>query len=470
MGGGGGGLFPPPPRPPAPDTLTALDQTYVWHPFTQMREWVDEPPLIVIEGDGVRLRDAEGRWYLDGVSSLWVNVFGHRRPEVDRAIIDQLSRVAHSTLLGCSSPPAILLAQRLVGLAPPGLTKVFYSDNGSTAVEVALKMALQYWQQASPPRPRKTKILAFSLAYHGDTVGAVSVGGIDVFHARFAPYLFSTHKVRPPYCYRCHLDLTYPACELACLGEVEQVFRDHHEEIAALIVEPSIYAAAGMITMPPGYLRRLRELCTRFDVLLIADEVATGFGRTGTLFACERDGVTPDLMAVAKGLTGGYLPLAATLTTQAIYDAFLGEYTDFRTFFHGHSYTGNALACAAALATLDIFVHDRVIEGLAAKIAHLRAELDSLARHPRVGDIRQCGLMVGIELVRDRATTTRFPVADRIGWNVSREARALGLLTRPLGDVLVLVPPLVSTNEELSEMARILGQAVERVLGPTSRS
>jgi adenosylmethionine-8-amino-7-oxononanoate transaminase len=431
-----------------------------------MQEWMDEPPLIITEGNGVRLCDAEGRWYLDGVSSMWVNVHGHRRPEIDQAIRDQLSRVAHSTLLGCSSPPAILLAERLVGLAPPGLTKVFYSDNGSTAVEVALKMALQYWQQVSPPRPRKTKILAFSLAYHGDTVGAVSVGGIDVFHARFGPYLFSTHKVRPPHCYRCHLNLTYPGCELACLGEVEQVLRDHHDDIAALIVEPSIYAAAGMIPMPNGYLRRLRDLCTRFNVLLIADEVATGFGRTGTMFACERDGVTPDLMAVAKGLTGGYLPLAATLATQAIYDAFLGEYTDFRTFFHGHSYTGNALACAAGLATLDVFVHDRVIEGLAAKIAHLRDALTTFEKHPHVGDIRQCGLMVGIELVQDRATKARFPVAERIGWRVSREARALGLLTRPLGDVLVLVPPLVSTNDELSEMVRILGQAVGRVLGP----
>jgi adenosylmethionine-8-amino-7-oxononanoate transaminase len=435
-----------------------------------MQEWVDEPPLIITEGDGVRVRDQDGRWYLDGVSSLWVNVHGHRRSEIDHAIIDQLGKVAHSTLLGCSSPPAILLAERLVGLAPPGLTKVFYSDNGSTAVEVALKMALQYWQQVSPPRPGKTKILAYSLAYHGDTVGAMSVGGIDVFHARFAPYLFSTHKVRPPYCYRCHLNLTYPACELACLGEVEQVLHDHHEDIAALIVEPLIYAAAGMITMPPGYLRRLRELCTRYDVLLIADEVATGFGRTGAMFACERDGVTPDLMAVAKGLTGGYLPLAATLTTQKIYDAFLGEYTDFRAFFHGHSYTGNALACAAALATLDIFVHDQVIAGLAAKIAHLRDALAPWARHPHVGDIRQCGLMVGIELVQDRAGKTRFPVAERIGWTVGREARTLGLLTRPLGDVLVLVPPLASTNEALSEMVRLLGQALERVLGPTNDS
>jgi adenosylmethionine-8-amino-7-oxononanoate transaminase len=429
-----------------------------------MREWASEPPLILTEGRGVRLRDQEGRWYLDGVSSLWVNVHGHRREEIDRAIVEQLGRVAHSTLLGCSSPQAILLAQRLTQLAPSGLTKVFYSDDGSTAVEVALKMALQYWQQVSPPQPRKTRVLAYSLAYHGDTVGAVSVGGIDVFHGRFAPYLFPTHRVRPPYCYRCHLNLSYPSCELACLGEVEQTLAAHHEEIAALIVEPRVYAAAGMITAPSGYLKRLRDLCTRYDVLLIADEVATGFGRTGAMFACETEGVTPDLMAVAKGLTGGYLPLAATLATSKIYEAFLGEYTDFRTFFHGHSYTGNALACAAALATLDIFVHDRVIEGLHAKAAHLRDALASLEKHPHVGEIRQCGLMVGIELVQDRTTKTRFPVPERIGWKVSREARTLGLLTRPLGDVLVLVPPLASTTEDLSEMAAILAGAIQRVL------
>lgn len=448
-----------------PARLAELDHAHVWHPFTQMREWTAEPPLIITEGQGARVRATDGRWYLDAVSSLWVTVHGHRRPEIDAAIIDQLGRIAHTTLLGCSSPPAILLARRLVELAPPGLTKVFYSDDGSTAVEVALKMALQYWQQTTPARPRKTKVLAFSLAYHGDTVGAVSVGGIAVFHARFAPYLFSTRRVRPPHCYRCHLDLTFPSCEMACLDEVEATLRDHHEELAALIVEPLIQAAAGMITAPPGYLSRLRELCTRYDVLLIADEVATGFGRTGAMFACERECVSPDLMTVAKGLTGGYLPLAATLATPTIYDAFLGEYTEFRTFFHGHSYTGNALACAAALANLDIFAHDRVIDGLGPRIERLRDALAPLRDHPHVGDIRQCGLMAGIELVRDRAGRDPFPVASRVGWAVSRRARALGLLTRPLGDVVVLVPPLCSSDDDLDEMVAMIRSAVVDVLG-----
>lgn len=431
-----------------------------------MQEWTAEPPLILTEGEGVRVRDAEGNWYLDAVSSLWVNVHGHRKREIDEAIVAQLGQIAHSTLLGCSSPPAILLAHRLVELAPPGLTKVFYSDDGSTAVEVALKMALQYWQQTAPPRPRKTKVLAYSLAYHGDTVGAVSVGGIDVFHARFAPYLFPTLRVHPPHCYRCHLNLRFPSCETACLAEVEETLNTHGDELAALIVEPLVYAAAGMLTAPPGYLARLRELCTRYDVLLIVDEVATGFGRTGAMFACEREGVTPDLMTVAKGLTGGYLPLAATLATSKVYDAFLGTYVDFRTFFHGHSYTGNALACAAALANLDIFVHERVIEGLPPKIDRLALALARLADHPHVGDIRQCGLMAGIELVADRATKARFPLASRIGWTVSREARALGLLTRPLGDVLVLVPPLSVSIEDIDQMVDIVRSAIIRVLGP----
>jgi adenosylmethionine-8-amino-7-oxononanoate transaminase len=450
--------------------LAALDHAYLWHPFTQMREWADEPPLILIEGQGVRLRDAEGRWYLDAVSSLWVNVHGHRKPEIDAAIVAQLERIAHSTLLGCSSPPAILLAERLVALAPPGLVKVFYSDNGSTAVEVALKMALQFWQQTAPPRPRKTKVLAFSLAYHGDTVGAVSVGGIDVFHARFGPYLFPTFKTPPPYCFRCHLGLTYPSCEIACLNDVEATLAAHHEDIAALIVEPLIQAAAGMLTSPPGYLRRLRELCTRYDVLLIVDEVATGFGRTGTMFACEQEGITPDLMAIAKGLTGGYLPLAATLTTQAVYEAFLGDYPEFRSFFHGHSYTGNALACAAALANLDVFIHERVLASLAPKITHLRNALAAFADHPHVGEIRQCGLMVGIELVQDRVTKAHFPAASRVGAAVSRAARRRGLLTRPLGDVLVLVPPLAASCDDLSEMVAILHASVVDVLGTESRT
>lgn len=448
------------------DRLSALDRAHVWHPFTQMREWEAESPVVIVEGEGATVRDTVGRSYLDGVSSLWVNLHGHRHPSIDQAIIRQLGKIAHSTLLGCSSPPAILLAERLVAHAPTGLVKVFYSDDGSTAVEVALKMALQYWQQTTPTQPRKTKILAFGLAYHGDTVGAVSVGGIDVFHARFAPYLFPTLKVPPPYCYRCHLGLSYPSCQTACLGDVEEALKHHHDEIAALIVEPLIQAASGMITAPPGYLKRLRQLCTQYNILMIVDEVATGFGRTGTMFACQQEGVVPDLMTVAKGLTAGYLPLAATLTTKAVYDAFLGHYTEFRSFFHGHSYTGNALACAAALANLDVFVHERVLVGLAAKIDHLRSALTILTDHPRVGEIRQCGLMVGIELVQDRPTKTRFPVASRVGWTVSREARRLGLLTRPLGDVLVLVPPLAASPDEVSRMVRILHDAIEAVLGP----
>jgi adenosylmethionine-8-amino-7-oxononanoate aminotransferase len=429
-----------------------------------MREWVAEPPLIITEGRGVRVRDQAGRWYLDGVSSLWVNVHGHRRPEIDRAIVEQLGRVAHSTLLGCSSPPAILLAQRLVQLAPPGLTKVFYSDDGSTAVEVALKMALQYWQQVSPPRPRKTKVLAYSLAYHGDTVGAVSVGGIDVFHSRFAPYLFPTTEpaavplplppgprlpvvrdgVRPGD--RGHARRAPRRDRSAHRGTVGLRRRGHDHRPARLSA-----AAPRAVHTPPRPLDRRRG---RDGLRTDGRDVRVRTGGCDTRPDGRGEGTHRRLPAPRRDADDpGRLRRV------------LGEYADFRTFFHGHSYTGNALACAAALANLDVFVHERVIEGLAAKVAHLHKALAPFADHPKVGDVRQCGLMVGIELVQDRTTKARFPIADRIGWKVSREARSLGLLTRPLGDVLVLVPPLAASYDELTEMVGILRAALARVLG-----
>jgi adenosylmethionine---8-amino-7-oxononanoate aminotransferase len=329
-----------------------------------------------------------------------VNLHGHRHPALDRALKAQIDKIAHSTLLGLSNPPAIELARELITIAPAGLSRVFYSDNGSTAVEVALKMAVQYWQQRHPEAGPKRTFLHLKLAYHGDTIGAVSVGNIELFHARFKPLLFPTLEAEPPYCYRCPLKLTYPSCAMACIEPIEQIVHKRHRELAGLIIEPLVQAAAGMITQPPGYLARLRELCTRYNVLLIADEVATGFGRTGRMFACEHEGVTPDLMAVSKGLTGGYMPLAATLATDEIYRAFLGRYEEFKTFFHGHSYTGNPLACAVALANLAVFRHERVLRSLGPKIALLQTLLAPLADLPCVGDIRQRGLMAGIELDR----------------------------------------------------------------------
>jgi adenosylmethionine-8-amino-7-oxononanoate aminotransferase len=451
--------------------LWQLSRRHLWYPFTQMAGWNREAPLIIRRGKGPYLWDQAGRRYVDGTSSLWVNLHGHRHPLLDRAIRAQLDRVAHSTLLGLSHPPAIELAAELAGRAPAGLTRVFYSDNGSTAVEVAIKMALQFWQLSSKhgshgrAGKRKRRFVSFANAYHGDTIGAVSVGHIDLFHRRFAPLLFPTIKVHAPYCYRCPLQLRYPECGIACLDQLERTLKRRGGEIAGVVVEPLVQAAAGMVTAPPDHLRRVRELTHRHDVLLIADEVATGFGRTGRLFACEHEGVTPDFLTLAKGLTGGYLPLAATLTTERIYRAFLGPYRAFTTFFHGHSYTGNPLGCAAALANLRIFDQERTLETLPAKIDALETALRPVGELPHVGQVRQCGLMVGIELVRDRATAAPYPLAARRGAAVCREARRRGLLTRPLGDVIVLMPPLIAGRRLLGRMVEIIGRSIKTVTG-----
>ena len=407
---------------PSSQQLQQWDHRYLWHPFTQMQEWEQEAPLIIERGKGSYLIDTNGKRYLDGTSSIWVNLHGHRHPTLDRAITTQLGKIAHSTFLGLSNPPAIQLARELIRIAPKGLTRVFYSDNGSTAVEVALKMAVQYWQQRHPNAGPKTSFLRLKQAYHGDTIGAVSVGNIELFHGRFKPLLFSTVEADPPYCYRCPLKLSYPDCGTACLDPLEQLLNKRHRDLAGLIIEPLVQAAAGMITSPPGYLKRIRELCTKYNVLLIADEVATGFGRTGKMFACQHEGVTPDLMCISKGLTGGYMPLAATLTTEDIYKAFLGKYEDFKTFFHGHSYTGNQLGCAVALANLEAFRKERTLTNLRPKIAALTRLLRPLATLEHVGEIRQRGFMAGIELVRDRATKTAYPLTARIGHRVAMEA------------------------------------------------
>ena len=445
------------------EQLQAEDRHALWHPFTQQRDWVKTAPLIIERGRGSYLYDSDGRRYLDGTSSIWVNLHGHRKGALDRALTAQLKRIAHSTLLGLSNVPAIELATRLVGLAPRGLTRVFYSDNGSTAVEVALKMAFQYWQLQGVPHQSKTNFLHLGQAYHGDTLGAVGVGGIPIFHERFKPLLRPSFEAPAPYCYRCPMGLTFPSCRLACADTVEDLLKQHHGEIAALIVEPMLLAAGGMITMPPGYLTRLRTLCTRYRVLMIADEVATGFGRTGRMFACEHEGIKPDLMAISKGLTGGYLPLAATLTTEKIYRAFLGRYDEFKTFFHGHSYTGNPLGCAVALANLDVFEQEHTLDRLQPKIAALRTMLVPLWTHPHVGDIRQIGVIVGIELVRNRATKAPYQLTERIGMKVADEARRLGLLIRPLGNIIVLMPPLSTTTKELRQMVAIVTQAIRTV-------
>lgn len=447
----------------SPETLAAWDDKYVWHPFTPHSVYREEEPLMVVAGDGNYLIDAEGNRYLDGVSSIWCNTFGHRRAEIDAAVTDQLGRIAHSTFLGNASAPGVVLAKRLVEITPENLTRVFYSDNGSTAVEIALKMALQYWQLKG--QPGRKRFLGLGNAYNGDTVGAVSVGGIDVFHKRFRPLLFDTLRAPSPYAYRCDLCAGHDACIGGCYDSLEATLKAHRDEIAAVVIEPGFQGAGGIITLPEGYLAQVRALTERYGILLILDEVAVGMGRSGSMFACEREGVAPDFLCIAKGLTGGYLPLAATLATEEVFEAFLGRPEEGRTFYHGHTYTGNALGCAAALATLDIFESERVLDGLPAKIARLRKALRQLAGHPHVGEVRQYGLAVGVELVADRSTRAAFPTARRVGMKVCRAARDHGVFLRPLGDVIVLMPPLSIELDEIDVLVGSVAAGLKRVFG-----
>ncbi len=442
--------------------LEDLDRQLIWHPFTQMKDYMKEVPLIVQRGEGSYLIDLYGKKYLDGISSLWVTLHGHRKKEIDDAIRDQLERVAHSTLLGISNVSAIELAKELVEIAPGGLRKVFYSDSGSTAVEIAIKIAFQFWKQSGNGRSKPT-FLSFTNAYHGDTIGSVSLGGIDLFHEIYGPLLFPVYRAPYPYCYRCPLEKSTPSCGMECLNEVEDILSVHHEEIAALIIEPMIQGAAGMITSPRGYLKGIRELTKKYRVLLIADEVATGFGRTGRMFACEHEAISPDILCLAKGITGGYLPLAATLTAEEIFNAFLGEYEEKKTFFHGHSYTGNPLACAAAVANLKVMKEERVLEKLQGKIQFLSEALKGYGDLEHVGDIRHLGMMVGIELVADKTTTEEYPLEDKIGIRVIKEARRRGLILRPLGNVIVLMPPLGISLDELSEVLSTTYHSIKTV-------
>ncbi len=431
--------------------LEALDQKYLWHPFTPQSSYPEDAPLIVERAEGHYLIDVDGTRYLDGVGSLWCNTFGHRRSEIDEAIRAQLNRVAHATLLGNASVPAIELAQRLGELAPDPLCKVFFSDNGSTAAEVALKMALQYWQQV-PGGEKRRRFLGLTEAYSGDTVGAVSIGGVDLFHRRFGPMLFQTVRAPSPCAYLRGPTQSREAYEAESLERFERIFLEHKDELAAVMLEPGFQGAGGILTYPPGYIQKIAQLVRAHGPLLIFDEVAVGMGRSGHMFAAEREGVTPDLLCIAKGLTGGYLPVAATLATQAIYDAFLGPAHLGRTFFHGHTYTGNALGCAAALATLDIFEREQILRSLPAKIEHLRAQLTKLEGRQGVAEVRQYGLAVGVQLAKDQARTP-FDPALRVGMRVCTQARKKGVFLRPLSDVIVLMPPLTI---ELGELDRLV--------------
>lgn len=438
------------------EQLAAMNKAHVWHPFTQMKEYNESDPLIIERGEGVKLYDVQGRAYYDGFSSVWLNVHGHNVPELNEAIADQLGRVAHSTLLGMANVPAIELAAKLAGIAPRGLSKVFYSDSGATGVEIALKMAFQYWHNLG--EKDKTSFITMDQAYHGDTIGAVSVGAIPLYHDVFKPMLFPSHALPYPYAYRHEGGAA--AAKDATISALRGLLTARANEIAALIVEPIVQGASGMIVMPPGCLREMAVLCREHNVLLIADEVATGFGRTGAMFACDLEGVAPDLMVVGKGLTGGYLPVAATLATEELFNAFYAGYEEKKTFFHGHSYTGNPLGCAVALSSLKLMEERKLVEGVAGKAALVARKLAALQDRPHVGDIRQQGLMIGIELVRDKATREPYEWTDRIGVRASSRARELGMLTRPLGNVVVLIPPLASTDEELEAMTNILIRSI----------
>jgi adenosylmethionine-8-amino-7-oxononanoate transaminase len=463
--------------------LARLDHEYWWHPFTQMRDWLRHEPILIAEGRGAVLRDIHGTEYLDANASIWTNLHGHGQPRINAAIRQQLSRIAHSSALGFSNAPAPLLAEKLIRLANrpvkpgaavqgPRLAKVFFSDDGSTALEVALKLAYEYARRSG--QSRRPRFVSLEGAYHGDTVGAVSLGHIDRFHRAYRGLLFRSDRLPAPYCYRCPFNRAKPEradareyrqCKWECTAQVERHFaraRQSGNPVAAFVAEPLIQGAAGMIPQPPGWLRRVADITRAAGAQLILDEVMTGFGRTGTLFACQKEGVRPDFLALAKGLTGGYLPMAATLTTQAVFETFLGEYSEFKTFFHGHSFTGNQLGAAAALASLKLMPSSRRARQRLEVV--LRDELGRLWELPNIGDIRQVGLVVGVELVRDWGKRTPFDIKERVGQRVCDEMAQRGVLTRPVGNVIVLMPPYCTSPAQARRMVRVLGESIGAAL------
>jgi adenosylmethionine---8-amino-7-oxononanoate aminotransferase len=444
------------------EELKRLDHTYLWHPFTQMQEWMAEEPVIISQGEGHYLIDVDGRKYLDGVSSLWCNVHGHHKKELDDAIKTQLGHIAHSTFLGLSHIPGIQLAQKLVEIAPKGLRRVFYSDSGATAVEIALKMAVQYWQLKGDNQ--RTQIASLADSYHGDTVGSMSIGYSETFHRFHKSLLFPVLRLTPPHLFRYYKAMSEAGALDAAINEADQKLTENKNSLAALVMEPLMQGAAGMWSQPVAYLQALSEICQRNRVLLVLDEAATGFGRTGKMFACEHAAVTPDILCLAKGITGGYLPLAATLTTEEIFSVFLGEYREFKTFFHGHTYTGNPLGCAVALASLELFERDRIVEQMQPKIAYLRRRLnDEFLQLAHVSDVRQWGFMIGIEMVEVKNSRKSYAPEKRIGHKVILQARKRGVIVRPLGDVIVLMAPLTITDTELKMLLDVVYDSIRAV-------
>ncbi len=442
------------------ETLAAWDKRYLWHPFTQMQDWLAEAPVIIARGEGCYLIDVDGNRYIDGVASMWTSVHGHNHPELNTALKTQVDKVAHSTLLGYSNIPAIELAKKLVELTPVGLNKVFYSDNGSTAVEIALKMVYQYWQHKG--EPQRKLFVHFDNAYHGDTIGAMSVGGIDSFHATFDSLLFKGIRVSMPDIYRSR-NTNDSVIKTQWLNAVENTLSVHSGQIAGIILEPLIQGAGGMLLSPSGFLKELSALAKQWKTLLIVDEVMTGFGRTGKMWACEHEAVTPDLLCTAKGLAAGYLPLAATLTTDEIYNAFLGEYRDLKTFFHGHTFTGNPLACAVALENIAIFERENLLSRLQPTIEHFKNRLQEFYRLEHVSDVRVCGLAAGIDLMKNPDTHTPYPFEEKVGIRVCKEALTRGALLRPLVNTIVLMPPLQISVPALDTLLDIVYASIEAV-------
>ena len=427
--------------------LRQLDRSVVWHAFSQMSDY---DGLIIDSAEGCWLTDIEGRRFLDGASSLWCNIHGHRHPHIDQAIRDQLDRVAHVTNLGMSHPTTIRLAKRLVDLAPSGLEHVFFSSDGASSVEVAMKLAFQYWRQCPSPQPKRTTFLALGNAYHGDTLGTVSVGGVSRFHSLFEPLLFPVLRGPCPESYRLPTGVEGSQAAEYYLQAYRRILATHSEEIIAVIVEPLVQGAAGMVVHPIGFLQGIAKLCEEFGCLLIADEIAVGMGRTGKMFACEHESVHPDFLCIGKGLTGGYLPMSATLTSSRIWQAFLGRYEESRSFLHGHTYGGNPLSAAAALATLDVFEIEGTLEKLSAKAELLRSRLDLLRNMDGVGDVRQCGMMAAIELVSDKGMKTAIPWQEQRAGQVCRKVLEKGVWLRPIGNVIPIIPPLSATESEIA--------------------
>jgi adenosylmethionine-8-amino-7-oxononanoate aminotransferase len=452
-----------------------LDHKFVWHPFTQMRDWLKREPIVIVEGNGAILRDGRGHEYLDANSSIWTNLHGHRNAKINAAISRQLKKIAHSSALGLANEPASLLAEKLVQAANPKLSKVFFSDDGSTALEVALKLAYEFARRTG--KSKKPKFLSLEGAYHGDTAGAVSLGHIDLFHKKFSGLLFKTDKVMSPYCYRCPFNRAKPEradardyrkCNWECVGLVERKFSTQKKKgnpYAAFVFEPLMQGAAGMIPQPKGWLKQTGEIARSHGALLVADEVMTGFGRTGKLFACQHENVQPDFLCLAKGLTGGYLPMAATLTTQKVFDAFLGKYEEFKTFFHGHSYTGNQLGAAASLASLEILQSAQSLRARQKLESVLCDELKLLWSLPNVGDIRQVGLIAAIELVKNWRTRESFDLRERAGIRVCEAMAKRGVLTRPIGNVIVLMPPYCTTPDQLKKIIAVTRESIVEMFG-----